>query len=73
MNDEIKEILESIEEIYYFQPLLNYITNLQEENQKLVKVIDELEKELKLNLSFRVIGVRRLLTLLTELKGGSDD
>ena len=30
MNDKIKEILEDIKEIYYFRPLLDYITNLQE-------------------------------------------
>ena len=55
------------------EQFMQNLKNLQEENQKLVKVIDELEKELKLNLPFRVVGVRRLLTLLTELKGGSDE
>lgn len=32
---------------YEANELLNYITNLQEENQKLNKIIDELEKWLK--------------------------
>ena len=31
MKDKIKEILEDIKEIYYFKPLLDYITNIQEE------------------------------------------
>ena len=31
MKDKIKGILEDIKEIYYFKPLLDYITNLQEE------------------------------------------
>ena len=30
----------------HLKTLLNYITNLQEENQKLVKGIDEIEKEI---------------------------
>ena len=37
MNDKIKEILEDIKGIYYFKPLLDYITNLQQENEELIK------------------------------------
>lgn len=45
MNDEIKEILEDIKEIYYFKPLLDYITNLQQENERLKeKSINEILK-----------------------------
>lgn len=40
MKNKIKGILEDIKEIYYFKPLLDYITNLQEENERL-KELDE--------------------------------
>ena len=66
MNEEIKEILENIKKcceiqkdnsfvVYQKQDIektLNYITNLQEENQKLKKLIITLQKniiELKCN------------------------
>ena len=58
MNDEIKEILESLDKIakaeYYpedlltykeCQLLLDYITNLQEENQRLKNLCDKYEEE----------------------------
>jgi len=52
MNEEIKEILAYILSLTYgnesaikgADKILNYITSLQEENQKLNKVIDEFEK-----------------------------
>lgn len=37
----------TVNEKYSQEHLLNYITNLQEKNQKLNKIIDELEKFLK--------------------------
>ncbi len=79
--------------------LLNYITSLQEEyeeadydrhklfeeNQKLVKVIEELENYLKVGIAMNynmnndklseqtVDNYTDILNKLTELKGGSDD
>lgn len=56
-----------------------HVNKLLEEREKTTRsmleleryknIIDELEKELELNLKFRVIGVRRLLNKLKELKG----
>ena len=40
-----------------------------EEINRLNNIIDELEKELDLNLQFKVIGVKRLKDKLNELKG----
>lgn len=48
MKDEIKEILEDIKEIYYFKPLLDYITNLQQENERLKKLVDKDYTELNI-------------------------
>ena len=47
MNEEIKEILDRIKKHYVLDEeqdiiLLNYITSLQKENQKLIKILDEL-------------------------------
>jgi vacuolar-type H+-ATPase subunit I/STV1 len=82
MNEEIKEILEELEDCKITKHLnynldnkdarviLNYITNLQEENQKLVKVIEEFEEWLG---SADCIDWKMALNKLTELKGGSDD
>jgi len=47
MNKEIEELLSIISEgqnSIQLQEIEKYITNLQEENQKLKKIIDELEK-----------------------------
>ena len=41
MKDKIKGILEDIKEIYYFKPLLDYITNLQEENQDIKDTLQD--------------------------------
>ena len=37
---KIKEIIKDIKEIYYFKPLLDYITNLQQENERLKELIN---------------------------------
>lgn len=42
INDKIKEILEDIKGIYYFKPLLDYITNLQKENERLNREVAKL-------------------------------
>lgn len=62
MNEEIKSLLEYLHFNVYettnwvtplalddktWKILLNYITSLQEENQKLNKIIDELKKEVE--------------------------
>lgn len=99
MNKDIKETIQNrIEDIYQsgeyiyqakeLEEILNYITNLQEENQKLVKVISELEKHINefpaisyasveevdgKRLSGLVIPKDYILNKLTELKGGSDE
>ena len=49
--------LETIEK--YYNKEINRLNN----------IIDELEKELDLNLQFKVIGVKRLKNKLKELKG----
>lgn len=51
--------------------LLNYITNLQKENEKLIKIIDELERWLKANDEHyaEAIPFRETLRKLIELKG----
>lgn len=68
----------------HISKLLDYITNLQqieqehkkingelrEEIKALNNIINELEKELELNLKFKVIGVKRLKNKLKELKEG---
>ncbi len=41
MKDKIKGILEDIKEIYYFKPLLDYITNLQQENQDIKDTLQD--------------------------------
>lgn len=91
MNEEIKSLLEYLHFNVYettnwitplslddktWKILLNYITNLQEENQKLNKIIDELEKWLKDNIEYgdddyydmKAMGVESALNKLTELK-----
>ena len=103
MNEDINYLIDNAD--FDKKPLLNYITNLQEElketnesltwwtnrfnaverdnkelkqeNQKLVKVIDELEEYI---LNHYIVGhtiqnasLDDILNKLTELKGGSDD
>lgn len=72
-------ILETPAMIGYLETkeLLNYIINLQEENKKLVKVIDELEEYI---LNHYIVGhtvqnasLDDILNKITELKGGSDE
>lgn len=71
----------TVNEEYSQEHLLNYITNLQEENQKLNKIIDELEKWLKetkkFNYGFKIKSeyiytyefvCKNILNKLTELK-----
>ena len=41
MKDKIKGILEDIKEIYYFKPLLDCITNLQQENQDIKDTLQD--------------------------------
>ena len=89
MNEEIKEILEK-PNVYIFNDecylyfgdynkLKIYITNLQEENQKLNKIIDELEKFLKEGCDLTcgsgitneyIYAYENVLDKLTELKKG---
>ena len=50
MNEDIKEILDRIKKHYVLDEeqdiiLLNYITNLQEKNEKLKKLCDKYEEE----------------------------
>lgn len=75
MNEEINYLIDNAE--FDKKPLLNYITKLQEENQKLVKVIENLEEYIK---SCYIVGhtiqnasLDNILNKLTDLKGGSDD
>ncbi len=80
MNEEIKEILDRIKKHYVLDEeqdiiLLNYITNLQEKNKKLNKIIDELENYLKENSIYyntsdgcQWVNQFKLLDKLTELK-----
>jgi UDP-N-acetylglucosamine pyrophosphorylase len=91
MKDEIKEILDllkyCVEKNEYLEvpnmkewkPLIDYITNLQEENEKLNKILNELEKWLKENLTkddiknhFVVVSVIGVLEKLKELKGSEE-
>lgn len=51
------------------EEILNQYYYDYKELQRTNNIINELEKELDLNLSFRVIGVRRLKNKLKELKG----
>ena len=44
MKDKIKEILEDIKEIYYFKPLLEYITNLQTISDNRMKALLKIEQ-----------------------------
>ena len=46
---------------------------LREENERLNNIINELEKELDLNLPFKVVGVRHLKNKLQELKGSDKE
>lgn len=48
---------------------LKIMQDLEKENKKLNNIINELEKELDLNLPFKVVGVRHLKKKLQELKG----
>ena len=97
MNEDIKEILDNVKKccdidkdasfvVYQKQDivkLLNYITNLQEENQKLVKVIGKINKCMKKYAKTSVDDektiiefykqLENILNKLTELKGGSDE
>ena len=52
---------------------LKIMQDLEKENKKLNNIINELEKELELNLKFKVIGVKRLKNKLQELKGDSSN
>lgn len=47
----------------------NAIEEIISEYDRLNNIIDKLEKELDLNLQFKVIGVRRLKDKLNELRG----
>ena len=84
MQEEIKEILDKLQKVANretasrnalmemkdkdYQLLLDYITNLQEENKQLNNIIDELEKEMnKDTLSY--IETQYVLDKLNELKG----
>ena len=49
------------------------IEDMQREIERLNNIINELEKELDLNLPFKVVGVRRLKNELQKLKGDSSD
>lgn len=84
MNEEIEELLSIISEgqnSIQLQEIKKYITNLQEENEKLNKIIDELEKWLKetkkFNYGFKIKSeyiyvhefvCKNILNKLTELK-----
>lgn len=46
MTDEVKEILEDIKEIYYFKPLLDYITNLQKRLDFMIDRNDEKQERI---------------------------
>lgn len=46
MEDKIKEILEDIKEIYYFKPLLDYITNLKQRCEYLERSNNRREDEI---------------------------
>ena len=51
-----------------YEIICKYIKDLQQKVERLENIINELEKELELNLKFKVIGVRRLKDKLKELK-----
>ena len=67
-GDMVAEIsLKSINEI------ADILTNYYRENERLNNIINELEKELDLNLPFKVVGVRHLKNKLQELKGSDKE
>ena len=56
--------------------IINYDKKLMEANaeiERLNNIINEIEKELDLNLPFKVIGVRRLKNKIKELKGSNNN
>lgn len=94
MNEEIKEILDYLKNNTFIPDetkrkykilhrdevnrLLNYITSLQEENQKLVKVIEEIKFVFDNPENYFSDGcdcreIEDIINKLTELKGGSDE
>ena len=94
MNDEIKEILDRLKEDLYIpmednreyklldkgddKLLLDCITNLEQENERLNNIINELEKWLEDNIEYgdddyydmKASGVESALNKLKELKEG---
>ena len=80
MKDEIKEILETlkycvekneyleISNMKEWKPLLDYITNLQEENERLNNIISELENKIYYLYNYAGLDTSNLKNELQELK-----
>ena len=60
-------------EKYCLEELITAYDEKDKEIERLNNIITELEKELDLNLPFKVIGVRGLKTKLQELKGSDKE
>ena len=78
---QVKELKDKIHEQYIDIQELNkarktdieYNKYLQKEIIRLNTIINELEKELDLNLPFKVVGVRHLKNKLQKLKGENNE
>ena len=65
-EEEIERLNKELEKYKYTADELNEI-------ERLNNIINELEKELDLNLPFKVVGVRHLKKKLQELKGSDKE
>ena len=77
LNEVLNYMKQYVENIYEHdsEPMLTWkdLKLVLDEIERLNNIINELEKELDLNLPFKVVGVRHLKKRLQELKGSEKE